>query len=63
MADKRDPVADLKRIAFLLEVMQEPGYRVRAFQSAATTLAEMPAREVADRAATVGCGSWPASAR
>ena len=52
MADKRDPVADLKRIAFLLEVMQEPGYRVRAFQSAATTLAEMPAREVADRAAT-----------
>jgi len=52
VADKRDPVADLKRIAFLLEVMQEPGYRVRAFQSAATTLAEMPAREVADRAAT-----------
>ena len=52
MADKRDPVADLKRIAFLLEVMQEPGYRVRAFQSAATTLAEMPAREVAHRAAT-----------
>ena len=52
MADPRDPIADLKRIAFLLEVMQEPGYRVRAFRSAATTLAEMTADDIADRAGT-----------
>ena len=52
MADPRDPIADLKRIAFLLEVMQEPAYRVRAFRSAATTLAEMTADDIAGRAAT-----------
>ena len=34
MAVPRDPVADLKRIAYLLEAMQEPGYRVRAFRGA-----------------------------
>ncbi|MDQ2688799.1 MAG: PHP domain-containing protein [Chloroflexota bacterium] len=51
MPEPRDPVADLKRIAFLLEVMREPGYRVRAFRSAANALAERPAREVAERAA------------
>jgi putative hydrolase len=51
MSDPRDPIADLKRIAFLLEAMQEPGYRVRAFRSAATTLAEMRADEIAERAA------------
>jgi putative hydrolase len=47
----RDPVADLKRIAFLLEAMQEPGYRVRAFRSAATALAAIGPDEVAARAA------------
>ena len=52
MSDPRDPVADLKRIAFLLESMQEPGYRVRAFRSAATTLAGMPAEEIAELAAS-----------
>jgi putative hydrolase len=52
MPDARDPIADLKRIAFLLEAMQEPGYRVRAFRSAAAALAGMDAAEVADRAAS-----------
>ena len=52
MPPPRDPVADLKRIAFLLEAMQEPGYRVRAFRSAAGALAGMDANEIAERAAT-----------
>jgi len=52
MPDARDPVADLKRIAFLLEAMQEPGYRVRAFRSAATALTALGPDEVAERAAS-----------
>src|SRR5688572_6906611 len=52
MPDPRDPIADLKRIAFLLEAAQEPGYRIRAFRSAATTLAGLPADEMAARAAS-----------
>lgn len=51
MTPSRDPVADLKRIAFLLEAMQEPGYRVRAFRSAAAALAGIGPGEVAARAA------------
>jgi putative hydrolase len=52
MTDSRDPVADLKRIAFLLEAMQEPGYRVRAFRSAASALADLTPEELGERAAT-----------
>ena len=49
--EPRDPIADLKRIAFLLEAMQEPGYRVRAFRSAAAALAGLGPDEIAERAA------------
>jgi putative hydrolase len=51
MPPPRDPVADLKRIAFLLEALQEPGFRVRAFRGAASALAGLGAGEIAERAA------------
>lgn len=46
----RDPVEDLRSIAFCLERALEPSYRVRAFRAAAATLAPLPREQLEQRA-------------
>ncbi len=42
----RDPVGDLRRIAFLLERTLESSYRVKAFRTAAAALAALPSDDL-----------------
>lgn len=48
----RDPIADLRRIAFLLERSLASSYKVKAFRGASTAIAVLPPGRVAEAAAT-----------
>ncbi len=52
MTAPRDPVEDLRSIAFCLERALEPSYRVRAFRTAAAVVQRTPPAEIVHRAGT-----------
>jgi putative hydrolase len=47
-----EPALALRRIAFLLEIRNEPSYRVMAFRKAAATVDTLPRAELEDRVAS-----------
>ena len=49
MPDPRDPAADLRQIAFLMERAHEPTFKVKAFRTAAGVLDDLSADDVAAR--------------
>jgi putative hydrolase len=49
VATPRDPAADLRQIAFLLERAREPTFRVKAFRTAASVVDGLPPDDVAGR--------------
>src|SRR5215475_10308993 len=51
MAEPRDPAADLRQIAFLLERANESTFRVRSFRSAASAIGKISRVELTERAA------------
>jgi putative hydrolase len=59
MTAPRDPVADLRDIAFRLERANEASYRVRAFRSAATAIGNLSAEELAVRVAEGSLSQLP----
>ena len=50
VADARDPAADLRQIAFLLERGHEPTFKVKAFRTAAGTLDDLSPDEISSLA-------------
>lgn len=59
MAEPRDPIADLRRITFLLEAASEPSYRVAAFRTAARTIAGIAPDELGALARRGGLRELP----
>jgi putative hydrolase len=51
VADRRDPTADLRQIALLMERAGQPTFKIRAFRAAAATLDDLTAEQIDDHVA------------